>query len=197
MQNGRTGTCLQFSDKVSLHTYNAVMSWKTKKSHILHPLQVRILKPTKSFCYANVWSVTKMHKVSFHLPFSVLSVVVLLLFFLSSIQPLQLNWTFHSQRQQQFSASSENKQFWTRLLCLALWDSESSRSRQSSCTRVAGACLVPAPEGGHWMPSQSFTPWAGQKGKTSSFSLFLIQKYSKTIVVNNRLGWGGWVTWRS
>lgn len=45
---------------------------------------------------------------------------------------------------------------------------QSSSSSRSSCTRVAGAWLVPASEGEHWKPSQSFTPWAGQKEKTSA-----------------------------
>lgn len=44
-----------------------------------------------------------------YLPFLELSVPSLPLFFLSSTQPEQRNWTFHSQMQQQFSAINRNE----------------------------------------------------------------------------------------
>lgn len=105
-----------------------------------------------------------MQAVSFHLPSFVLSVLALLLFFLSSIQPLQLNWIYHSQRQQQFSAGSKNKQFWRHFLCLALRDPESS-------TRAPAAWQSQLQREGTGNP-QAFTPRAGQKDKTSGSSIF-------------------------
>lgn len=120
MQNGRRGTCLHFSGEALEQSCSVVVSWKSQKNQTLHPLQVLlVLQHTEYSVMKNL----RCHliQVSFHLPFSLLPVLVLLLFFLSSIQPLQLNWIFDSQRQQQFSAS-KTKQFWAHFLSLALWD---------------------------------------------------------------------------